>query len=367
VYRSTLPVTDHNTASKTRTAEAGENDTMGFALSRRSALAAAALAMPAIISHRAGAAAVVTLRVAAASPPNKFGGHYLWFKPFQEALQNAAGDKIRLDYFPNGQLGKEADVVEQVKVGPVDIMITGSSIWATVVPEVGMLDLGFLFDGYDHCARAMDSGIGATLADLMHQRTGVSVLGWGFQVGARSVYTKQQATSLADLHDVKLRVLPTAAFIETFKMMGAIPTPIPVNELYTALQTGVVDGFEHDPGTANSYKFYEVTKNCLLTRHLYSPMLVAIGKRGLAKISPELMPVFLKAAQESTAKDRADVPGVEAEAMTLLQQHGVVFSPLPAADRLQIKAEMSQHLYKDFAQRYPATAPLFELAAKATA
>jgi TRAP-type transport system periplasmic protein len=341
---------------------------MGFALSRRGMLAAsaAALAAPAMISHRAGAAPVATLRVAAASPPDKFGGHYLWFKAFEAALQNAVGDKIKLDYFPNGQLGKEADVVQQVKVGSVDMMITGSSIWATVVPEIGMLDLGFLFDGYDHCARAMESGIGTTLADLVHQRTGVSVLGWGFQVGARSVYTKVPATSLADLHAVKLRVLPTPAFIETFKMMGAIPTPIPVNELYTALQTGVVDGFEHDPGTVNSYKFYEVTKNCLLTRHLYSPMLVAIGKRGLAKITPDLMPAFLKAAQDSTAKDRADVPGVEAEAMAGLQQHGVVFSPLPAADRLQIKAEMSQHLYKDFAQRYPATAPLFELVAKAS-
>ena len=342
---------------------------MGPAFSRRRVLAASAamLAMPAIISHRAGAAPVVTLRIAAASPPDKFGGHYLWFKPFQEALQNAVGDTIKLAYFPNGQLGKEADVVQQVKVGSVDMMITGSSIWATVVPEFGMLDLGFLFDDYDHCARAMESGIAATLGTLMHQRTGVNVLGWGFQVGARSVYTKTPTASLAGLHDVKLRVLPTPAFIETFKLMGAIPTPIPVNELYTALQTGVVDGFEHDPGTVTSYKFYEVTKHCLLTRHLYSPMLVAIGKRGLAKIPPDLMPAFLKAAQDATAKDRADVPGVEAEAMDDLRHHGVVFAPLPAADRLQIKAAMAANLYKDFAQRYPATAPLFALVAKASA
>jgi tripartite ATP-independent transporter DctP family solute receptor len=329
--------------------------------------AGVALAMPAIIAHRAGAAPLVTLRVAAASPPDKFGGHYLWFAPFAEALTNLVGDRIKLDYFPNGQLGTEADVVQQVKVGSVDMMITGSSIWATVVPEIGMLDLGFLFDGYTHCSRAMDSGIGAKLGELLLQRTGVTVLGWGFQVGARSIYTKKQATSLADVHDVKLRVLPTQAFIQTFKLMGAIPTPIPVNELYTALQTGVVDGFEHDPGTVKSYKFYEVTKYGLLTQHLYSPMISVIGKRGLAKIPADLVPAFLKAAQQATVKDRADVPSVEAEAMGELKQHGVVFSPMPAEDRLRVKAAMAKQLYADFASRYPVTAPLFDLVTKAQA
>ena len=83
---------------------------------------------------------------------------------------------------------------------------------------------------------------------MLQQRAGCSVLTWASHFGPRSVYTKAPVKSLADIKGVKLRVLPTPAFIETFKIMGAIPTPIPFGELYMAAQTGVVDGFEHDAG-----------------------------------------------------------------------------------------------------------------------
>ena len=79
------------------------------------------------------------------------------------------------------------------------------------------------------------------------------------------------------------------------------------------------------------------------------------------------MPAFLKAGQQATARDRADVPGVEDEAMTALGQNGVVFSPMPAEDRLRVKAAMAKQLYADFATRFPLTAPLFDLVAKAQA
>ena len=90
----------------------------------------------------------------------------------------------------------------------------------------------------------------------------------------------------ADIKNVKLRVLPTPAFIETFKIMGAIPTPIPFGELYMAAQTGVVDGFEHDAGTVLASKFFEVTKSCWQTEHLFSPMTVVIGEYLKLKLPP---------------------------------------------------------------------------------
>ena len=82
--------------------------------------------------------------------------HYVWYQRFQTNLKAGVGDAIKIDYFPNNQLGKESDVVQQVKVGSIDMMVTGSSIWATVLPEIGMLDLGYLFDSYAHVARATE-------------------------------------------------------------------------------------------------------------------------------------------------------------------------------------------------------------------
>jgi TRAP-type C4-dicarboxylate transport system substrate-binding protein len=160
-------------------------------------------------------------------PPDKYGAHYLWYKPFEDNLKRLVGDEIKLEYFPNSQLGKEADVVQQVKAGSVDMMISGPSIWATIVPEIGALDLGFLFDNYAHAFKAIDGGVSTVFDKLLLDRAGVTVLGWGFQVGARSVYTKAPIKSVAELKGVKLRVLPTKAFIDTFTQIGAVPTPIP--------------------------------------------------------------------------------------------------------------------------------------------
>ena len=126
--------------------------------------------------------------------------------------------------------------------------------------------------------------MGASLAQMLNVRTGCTVMGWGSHFAARSVYTKVPVNALAGLKGVKLRVLPTTAFIDTFKLMGAVPTPIPFNELYTAVQTGVVDGFEHDASTVLATKLYEVTKHCFLTEHLFPPMVAVVGKRGLEKI-----------------------------------------------------------------------------------
>src|SRR5258705_11688774 len=110
-------------------------------------------------------------------------------------------------------------------------MLTGSSIWPTVAPEFGMLDLGYVFDSYAHMARALGGGVGASLAEILSSRTGCTIMGWGSHFAARSVYTKAPGNSIAELKGVKLRGLPTSAFIDTFKLMGAWPAPLPFNAL----------------------------------------------------------------------------------------------------------------------------------------
>ena len=116
-------------------------------------------------------------------------------------------------------------MVQQVKVGSIDIMLTGSSIWATVAPDFGMLDLGYVFDSYAHMAKALDGGVGVNLAEILRNRTGCTIMGWGSHFAARSVYTKAPVKSMAQLKGVKLRVLPTSAFIDTFKLAGSAGLP----------------------------------------------------------------------------------------------------------------------------------------------
>lgn len=301
----------------------------------------------------------IALRFSSSMTADDNAAHYVWYQRMAANLKNAVGDAIRLDYFPNNQLGKESDVVQQVKVGAIDMMVTGSSIWATVLPEIGMLDLGYMFDNYNHMAKVAEGDVGRKLNDLLQQRAGCTILTWASHFGPRNVYTKAQVKSLADIKGVKLRVLPTPAFIETFKIMGAIPTPIPFGELYMSAQTGVVDGFEHDAGTVLASKLNEVTKSCWQTEHLFSPMVVVMGRRSLDKLPAGLRPGFLKAVNESTGQQRLIAADKATAAIEELKRKGMTFFPMAAADRAAVRKEMEARLWADFAKQYPATAPLF--------
>lgn len=324
-------------------------------------LAAAGIGLPAIVR----AQAPIALRVSSSMPANDNAAHYVWYQHLAANLKASVGDRIRIDFFPNNQLGKESDVVQQVKVGAVDMMVSGSSIWATVLPELGMLDLGYLFDGFDHVGRAMDRSVGASFDTLLQQRAGCSVVGWGYSFGGRNVFTKKPVHTLADLKGLKLRVLPTPAFMETFKLMGAVPTPIPVGELYMAAQTGVVDGFEHDCATVLASKFDEVVKSCWETQHVFSPIVAVMGRRALAKLPADLLPAFQAAARNATLQQRQAAIQTAARAADTLKQRGMQFSPMSPADRATVRGEMQSQLYASFAKQYPATAPLFPAIAAA--
>ncbi len=326
-----------------------------FVQAGSTASVAALAGFPAI----ARAQTALALRFSSSMTADDNAAHYVWYQYMQANLKAAVGDSIKLDYFPNNQLGKESDVVQQVKVGSIDMMVTGSSIWATVLPEIGMLDLGYVFDSYAHVAKAMEGPVGATLNDMLQKRVGCTVLTWGSHFGPRNVYTKTQVKSLADLKGVKLRVLPTPAFIETFKIMGAIPTPIPFGELYMAAQTGVVDGFEHDAGTVLASKLDEVTKSCWMTEHLFSPMVVVMGKRGMDKIPAGQRAAFMKAVNDTTVQQRAVASGKATAAIEELKRRGMTFFAMSAADRNLVHKEMESRLWADFGKQYPSTAPLF--------
>lgn len=321
---------------------------------------AATLAVAAGVPGLARAQTALAFRVSSGMAADQNAAHYLWFQRFNANLKDTVGDKIKLDYFPDNQLGKEADVVQGVKVGSIDMMITGSSIWATVAPEFGMLDLGYVFDSYAHVARALDGGVGDSLSKILYDRTACTVLGWGSHFTARSVYGKTSIKNLAEVKNVKLRVLPTPAFIDTFKIMGAIPTPIPINELYTALQTGVVEGFEHDAGSVITYKLFEVVKYCWLTEHLFSPMIAVIGKRGMDKIPAQLRPAFLKAATDATKAQRIACAEKGQSAYDELKRLGITFAPMAKNEREFVRGEMQNRLWSAFAKEYAVTKPLFD-------
>ncbi|CAG4885813.1 TRAP transporter substrate-binding protein [Paraburkholderia gardini] len=332
-------------------------------LTSAASVAAAAGSLPVI----ARASAPVSLRFSSSMVADPNASHYVWYQNFAANLKANLGDAIHVDYFPNNQLGKESDVVQQVKIGSIDMMVTGVSIWATLAPEIGMLDMGYLFDSFAHAEKVLDGHVGAALNKCLQDRSGCQILTWTSQFGARNVFTKKPVRSLAEFKGTKIRVLPTPAFIETFKAMGAVPTPIPFGELYMAAQTGVVDGLEHDSATVLSGKFYEVVKSCWKTQHNFSPLVVVIGKRSMDKIPAELRPGFFKAIKDASLKQRPIADEKVTQAEQALKERGMTFYPMASAERDAVRSQLQGTLYQSFAKQYPVTAPLFSEIAAAKA
>jgi TRAP-type transport system periplasmic protein len=298
----------------------------------------------------------ITIRVSSALTGDSNSSHFVWYARFKSALESAVGTKVSLSYFPNNQLGKESDVVQQIVVGGLDMMISGTSIWATVLPEIGALDLGYIFSGNDHVGKALDGAAGQQLSKLLIERTGARVLGYGYSLGARNVYTKNPITSPEALKGVKLRVLPVPNFVARLKSMGANATPIPFGEIYASLQSGAVEGLEQDAPTVLGGKFYEVAKHCILTQHIFSPVIPVISRRAFERIPADLQPAFEAAAKDATTYQRGQAGQIEAAAFDELKKLGVTVSTV---DRDYYR-KLVEPLWKSFADNYASAKPILE-------
>ncbi|MCG5238305.1 TRAP transporter substrate-binding protein [Azospirillum doebereinerae] len=325
--------------------------------SRRTVLKSTlAVAVAAPFIRTGNAAAALRLRISSSLTDDANSSHFLWFDRFRSTLAASVGDAVTLNYFPNNQLGKESDIVQQVKIGAVDMMISGSSIWATVAPEIGVLDLGYLFADAGHVGRALDGTAGQTLSGILAQRASVRILGYAYSLGARNVYTRPALTPEGGLKGIKIRVLPVPNFIATLEAMGAVATPIPLGEVYAALQTGVVDGLEQDAPTVLAGKFYEVAKHCYRTRHIFNPVIPVISNRAFDRLPADIRTAVQAAAKAATDHQRAQAAETEARAFADLQGRGVTVTDV---DTGAYRAAV-EPVWARFVAQQPATAPVID-------
>jgi tripartite ATP-independent transporter DctP family solute receptor len=297
-------------------------------------------------SHAAGK---VRLRISSSLMADANSSHFLWFDRFRSVLAAAVGDAVTLNYFPNNQLGKESDVAQQVRSGAVDMMISGTSIWATITPQIGVLDLGYLFSDAEHVGRSLDGAAGRALTEIMALKASVRILGFAYSLGARNVYTRAELGPDHSLTGVKIRVLPVPNFIATLEAMGAVATPIPLGEVYMALQTGLVDGVEQDSPTVLAMKFYEVARHCFLTRHIYNPVIPVINQAAFARLDPEIQRAVTAAAADATIHQRGLAADVEARAFVDLKKQGLTVAEV---DRAPFQAALAP-AWDRFVGKYP--------------
>ena len=318
--------------------------------------AASLLAAPALIGQARAAPHGLRLSSSLPNDPRYANGRVYYDFLVKQLAAHGLSEKIAVTFFPDNQLGQEIDVANSVKLGVIDMMVTGTSIWANLVPDFGLLDLGYLFKSFAQQTKALDAGAGAPLDAMMLKGANVRVVGWAYNFGARSVLAKFSFTEPAQLAGKKIRSLPNPVITELVRLMGAAATPLAFGEIYTALQAGVLDGLEHDPPTIVASKFFEIAKFYTLTEHIFSPLGAFLSETSFRRMPADLREPFLAAAAAAAVQTRARGLAAEQEALALLRTKGVTIGN---CDRPAFEKRAAP-LTESFMRAHPAAKPIIE-------
>jgi tripartite ATP-independent transporter DctP family solute receptor len=241
-------------------------------------------------------------------------------------LEKATNGRISIQMFPSMQLGGEKEMIEQAQVGALQIARISVGAMGPVVDDLNVFNLPFVFRDEKHMRAVIDGPIGQDMLDRItaSPQSRLVVLGW-MDGGTRSVYSNKPVTKPSDLKGMKIRMMGNPLFVETMNAMGGNGVAMGFNELYSALQTGVVDGAENNPPTLLAQNHYQVSKVYSLTGHLIIPEIFVFSKRtwdGLSKEDQTLLRRVSREAQFEQRKLWDDYVGV---AETKLKAAGIQF------------------------------------------
>lgn len=244
--------------------------------------------------------------------------------------------------YAQGSLGSEREVYEGMQLGSgAALTVSGTAILNNFDKRIGVMDLPYLWKSYDHVHRVLDGEVGRDLAAGL-EKQGLVVLAWVDAWGWRNMLTTKKAVKTpADLAGLKIRTIPSPIYLAALDMMGANPTPMAYGEIYTGLQTGVIDGFEQAPSIVVAERFYEVTKHITLTKHLFAAMVICCSKAQWDRFTPEQQRLLRQAAETTRDRGRAIAEERENTALRTLAEKGMTVHPFdtaaykPAALKLQ--------------------------------
>jgi tripartite ATP-independent transporter DctP family solute receptor len=264
-----------------------------------SKLAAAAFAAASLMIGAAQAADTTVLRAADTHPDGYPTVEAV--KYFGELLKERTNGRYSVEVFHSAQLGEEADTVEQVRAGVIDINRTSLGPWNNLIPETTIPSLPYIFRSVEHARKVMNGPVGDEILAAFEP---YGVVGLAFyDGGARSFYnTKKPIQSMADLKGMKFRVMQSDIFVDMVAALGATATPMPYGEVYSGLETGVIDGAENNFPSFDTAKHAEVAKYFSLDEHLIVPEVLVMAKATWDKLTPEDQAIVKQAAKDSVAK-----------------------------------------------------------------
>src|SRR6202012_370536 len=243
------------------------------------------------------------------------------------AIRTQSSGRLNVTVFPNSQLGGDPEMLSQLRAGGIDLLAAPSLTLSTLVPLSGLPSVGFAFSSYDQVWAAMDGGLGDFVRNAI-TKNGVVPMQKVWDNGFRQITSSssRQLNGVDDLKGFKIRVPVTALLTSLFSGLGALPSSISYSELYSALQTHVVEGQEKPRALGETGKLYEVQKYCGLTNHCWSGYWMLGNRQAMATLPADLREIVNRNFDAAADKERADLLALERSLQTELTGKGMVFN-----------------------------------------
>ncbi len=253
-------------------------------------------------------------------------------REFADRLKIETNGRVEMQLFPSNQLGGDTEMLSQLRSGVIQAMSVPGGVLATLVPDTSITYVGYAFRHYKQVWEAMDGDLGAYCRAAI-EKTGLSVMPAIWNNGFNDIYSSVRAINTPeDFVGFKIRTSVSPIFVSTFKSLGAAPTPINLNEAYSALQTKLVDGVTDPLVIFESEKFYEVQKFASLTRQMWGGYWFVVNTTTWTSLPKQLQETFARLSSDAARKQRADVARLEDEVASRLVARGMVVNrPKPEA------------------------------------
>jgi tripartite ATP-independent transporter DctP family solute receptor len=255
-----------------------------------------------------------------------------------DAITAETNGRVEINIFPSSQLGSDTDTLSQVRSGGVELFTLSGLILSTLVPAASINGVGYAFPDYDAVWKAMDGDLGAYVRAQIAKANLVAmdkIWDNGFR---QTTSSTKPINTPDDLKGFKIRVPVSPLWTSMYKAFEAAPTSINFNEVYSSLQTKVVDGQENPLAIVSTAKLYEVQKYCSLTNHMWDGFWFLANRRAWERLPQDMRTIVAKHINAAAEKEREDVAKLNATIQKELAGQGLIFNqpdPAPFRDKLR--------------------------------
>lgn len=267
---------------------------------------------------------------------------------FAELVESRTNGAYKIEIYPNGSLGDEPAMLESMQIGTLDAAIVTSGPFVNFCPDMGVLDMPFLFASNEEAYKILDGDIGQELLGELESANlkGLAYAERGFRNLTNSVRPVQSA---ADISGLKIRVMENEVYTATFKALGVNAVPMAWSEALTALQQGTIEGQENPVNVLHSYKLWETQQYCTLTRHAYASAIITMSLDVFNGLPADVQDIFKAAAQEAAEYERQWVADNEATQLQDLKDGGMEIIEDPDMASFQSAVQSVYDSYPQYA------------------